>query len=665
MQKRMLVPALAGLCGFSTVGAEEIPLADFARHQQYSSVQISPTGTHLAVTSVIEGGEALSLISLKDMKGVNIRPRNSSVIVNYDWVGPDRLIYSVGEKRGGIDLPQSYGELYGTDADGGNQSVLFGFRVAGMQTGSHLQKATSEEAWGYLVDELRNDDKRVLIRAQPWSEKEVAMSELRLMDVEKGTYAKSITLPVRYVADVVTDHDGNPRFAVGDTVDGKQQVYYKEPGKDGWELVMQESKDQGRVYPVMFNRDNSAAYFACAPKGKISGLCLWSPKERELKPIWSSAEGDIYGYVTAFDGLDIVAVRSMPGRIAVHPIDKKAPEIKVLATLMQQFAGDDVSFVSATRDGKKVVVLVHGDVNPGEYYLYDVDAGKATFLANRAGWVKPESLATMEPISLKARDGMPLHGYLTKPQGKENAKSLPMVVLVHGGPRGRDTWSYDPEVQVLANRGYAVLQVNFRGSTGYGDAFMHAGDREWGAKIQDDITDATRWAIEQGVADAKRICIMGTSFGGYAALQGAVREPDLYRCTIGDAGIYDLRMMYSRGDVQQTAYGENEIKEMIGEDRAELSERSALPNVDRIKAKVMLIAGGEDKRVPPVHAKNLHMALEKKGVAHEWLYEASEGHGFYNEKNREERFRRILAFLAQNIGNASGSDAAAAPAKPE
>jgi dipeptidyl aminopeptidase/acylaminoacyl peptidase len=323
----------------------------------------------------------------------------------------------------------------------------------------------------------------------------------------------------------------------------------------------------------------------------------------------------------------------------------------LLISLMQQFPGEDVDFINASRDGKKVLVKVQADVAPGRYYLYDTDAKKLRFVAARASWIKPEQLADMQPITVTARDGLVLHGYLTRPAGREDAKNLPLVVLVHGGPYGvRDTWGYDPTVQMLASRGYAVLQVNFRGSGGYGQEFMQRGYREWGRKMQDDVTDATRWAIAEGIADAKRICIFGTSYGGYAALEGVVREPDLYQCAIGYVGVYDLRLMYTRGDIPQTDYGVGYLNMVLGGNQDDLAARSPINHLDKIKARLMIVVGGQDERVPPVHGERLHAALEERGVEHEWLYQRTEGHGFYDEAHVADLYTRVIAFLDRNIG---------------
>jgi dipeptidyl aminopeptidase/acylaminoacyl peptidase len=292
------------------------------------------------------------------------------------------------------------------------------------------------------------------------------------------------------------------------------------------------------------------------------------------------------------------------------------------------------------------VVQVRSDTNPGEWYLFEREDGNLQPLFRRAEGIDPSRLATMEPLRFNTRDDLTVYGYLTSPPGRETARNLPVVVLVHGGPYFvRDRWQYDPTAQLLASRGYAVLQVNFRGSEGYGAAFEVAGYREWGGRMQDDLTDATRWLIARGIADPRRICILGTSYGGYAALMGAVREPDLYRCAIGHSGAYDLRLLFREGPLGESPFGRNFLKRVLGEDEDELARRSPITGLDAIKARLMLIAGGQDRTVPPLHSQNLHAALDQRGIAHEWLFRPSEGHGFYGEENRADLYRRLIEFL--------------------
>lgn len=224
-----------------------------------------------------------------------------------------------------------------------------------------------------------------------------------------------------------------------------------------------------------------------------------------------------------------------------------------------------------------------------------------------------------------------------------------MVVLPHGGPHGiRDWWEFDPEVQLLANRGYTVLQVNFRGSGGYGTDFERAGYGEWGAKMQDDLTDATRWAIEQKIAPADRICIYGASYGGFAALMGAAREPDLYRCAIGYSGVYDLELLHESGDPDvpaDVAY----LDRALGTDAAKRRAQSPVYNAQSIKAPVLLIHGSADRTAELEHAKRMRAALENNRKKVEWLALRGEGHGAYDEDTRREVYERILQFLDANL----------------
>jgi len=619
--------------------AAEIPFADFAKHAEFRNIKISPDGDYLAASAVVEGKAVLSLVKLDDMKGVNLRPRESGEVYEFWWVAPHRVVYTVAERMSTLETPSLTGELYGVNADGTRKELLLGFR--------------HNREWVYadVVHPLWAENGKVLVAKYHWNgSADGAYPVAAYMDVDNGTLTEIGSAPMRN-ATFVADHKGQVRFATAEGTDQMRRVYQRASNAAGWELVFDESKGDPVVRPLGFARDDRTAYLACPGKHGAGGLCRWSVETKKSDPFWSGNEAGVDELVPTFDRKDFFALRSMPGRTATTLVDRDAQESKLLAALMQQFPGEDVRFTSSTTDGSKVVFEVSSDRNPGEFYLFDRAAGKATFLFASMPWIKPGEMGTMEPIAVKARDGLPLHGYLTRPHGKDDAKNLPTVVVVHGGPYGiRDSWGFDPENQMLASRGYAVLQVNFRGSGGYGNAFVHAGYGEWGAKMQDDVTDATRWAISEGFADPKRICIFGASYGGYAALRGVTKEPDLYRCAIGYVGVYDLRLMYTRGDIPQSTYGDNYLKMVLGEDESVLWDRSPIAHLDRLKAKVMLIVGGEDKRVPPIQGEHLHDALDRAHVAHEWIYERTEGHGFYDEGHRAELLAKVAAFLDANIG---------------
>jgi dipeptidyl aminopeptidase/acylaminoacyl peptidase len=296
-------------------------------------------------------------------------------------------------------------------------------------------------------------------------------------------------------------------------------------------------------------------------------------------------------------------------------------------------------------------VFVYSDTSPGDYYLFDTQTKKADFVRAARSWIQPQLMRPMLPIEVTARDGLKLHGYLTRPAGEG---PHPLVVLPHGGPHGvRDVWGFDWEVQLLASRGYAELQVNFRGSEGYGMDFAAAGYGQWGASMQDDVTDATRWAIEQEIAHADRICIYGASYGGYTALMGAAREPKLYRCAIGYVGVYDLELMFKSGDIPDSRSGLAYLRKVLGEDSADLQARSPVNLADRIEVPVLLIHGKEDWRADYKQAKRMRSALESNTKPFEWMSLSREGHGVYDEETRREVYERILAFLDKHLSSAA------------
>ena len=362
--------------------------------------------------------------------------------------------------------------------------------------------------------------------------------------------------------------------------------------------------------------------------------------------------------ILSFDQAEPIAALYQGAPPWERVLDSAHPDAAKLRLLQKAFPDQIVEPVSATTDGARVVLHVYSDHNPGDYYLFDPKTMNADLIDSQRDWIDPRQMAEQRAVEFKARDGQAIHGLLTLPPGVP-AHKLPLVVNPHGGPFGvMDSWGWSREPQLLASRGYAVLQVNFRGSGGYGASFESAGRQGWDTVMIDDITDGTRWAIQQGFADASRICIYGASYGGYAALMSALREPDLYRCVIGYAGVYDLPRLRRDSDIADTAQGRRFMNEFIGDDKR-LKAASPLTYIDRLKAAVMIVHGEEDKRAPFSQAKALRGALDERHYPYEWLVKPDEGHGFYEEANLMELYTRLLAFLDRNIGTQADA------AKPE
>ena len=657
---RALIALTLCACAFVAL-ADPVSFADLARHTQFKMVKISPDGAHLAATSVLKNGQTmLTLIDLANKKGINISPRQNEDVLDFWWVSPKRVLYTEAEHDGGWDSPLATGELYAVNADGGDPEILYGYRKTGMQTGTHIQQATAEYGSATYLSRIDGDPDHVLVQITDWeaSGSAGAFTAVYKMDVRDGRKVRVAIAPMRE-ADYLADHQGNVRFAGGDDLDGNRKIYMRPAGGGDWELLTQAGSD--RDWPLAFSADDSFVWFTCRATGGF-GICKFDPATRKMTTVWSNPDVDADDLAQGLARDSVMGVRFVDGRPALSVFDSNSPDAKALIDLMKQYPGEDVQFVSGSDDGSKAIALVQADADPGTFFLYEPAGNKFSPLMQRASWVDPTQLARKQPITLNARDGLKLHGYITYPPGKENAKNLPMVVFVHGGPFDvRDDWSYDPYVQAMATRGYAVLQVNYRGSGGYGYDFVKAGSREWGGKMQDDVTDATRWAIQQDIADPQRICIYGGSYGGYAALEGAVKEPDLYKCAIGYVGIYDLRLMYGSGsDATHDIYGKQYLERTLGTDATVLEQHSPIFQLNNLKAKVMLIVGGRDTRVPEVQGKNLHMALLERKIPHEWLYKPDEWHGFYDEGHIAELFEKVDAFLSANIGaDASGSAAGA------
>jgi len=665
MKLSRALTALA-LCGCAFVlNAEPVSFTDLAKHLQYRTVKISPDGTHLAATSVLKDGQTvLSLFDLVNKKGANIAPRQDEDVLDFWWASPNRVLYTEAEHDGSWDVPIATGELYAVNADGGAQEMLYGYRKTGMETGTLVQHVTAENGSAQFLSRIAGDPDHVLVEITDWeaSGNLGNFTTVYKMDVRDGRKAKVATAPMRQ-AHYLADHKGNVRFAAGEDLDGDLKIYMRPIGSDQWELLSQASSD--RDWPLAFSPDDSTVWFECPGAERGFGVCRFDPATKKMTNVWSNPDVEMDDLAQGLARDSVMGVRFVDGRPALSVFDAKSPDAQALIALMQQYPGEDAGFVSGTDDGSKTIAVVQADVDPGTYFLYDRANNKFTPILQRASWIDPNQMARKQPITFAARDGLKLQGYISYPPGQEKATHLPMVVFVHGGPYGiRDHWGYDNYVQALATHGYAVLQVNYRGSGGYGYNFTKAGYHEWGGKMQDDVTDATRWAIAQGIADPNRVCIYGGSYGGYAALEGAVKEPDLYKCAVGYSGVYDLPRFESRRDAAQTLYSEDFWRRTMGTDETVLAQHSPIYQLGSLKAKVMLIVGGKDKIVLPEQGENLHAALQDRKVPHEWLYMPDEWHGFYTEDHINEVLTKVNAFLDANIGpGAAGATVTAAAAQ--
>lgn len=637
-------------------GARAVDVDAFVKRDQFGAIELSPDGAHYAATVPLEDRTILVLLRRSDNKVVGTFSTGKFTHVSdFDWVSSERVLLSVVEKFGALDQPQSLGEIYALTTSG-TADILIGQRVGRQQLGTNIKGKKAELIAAYLVDDLPGDDHNVLVSVMPFTSD--PYTRLERMDVRSGRRTPVARAPVRN-ARFTTDNSGEVRFAHGAGIDNINKLYARRTTGGAWDLVNDEAASNRIEAPLGFSADNATAYLQVEhANGPDSIVAMDMASGKRTEVLRDDDTDPLHAIYRAGTSIPVGAML-MDGKRRAAFFDPKSPEARQQRSLEAAFPGDFPVITSSTADGKLSLVRTGSDRNPGDFYIFDNEARKAEHLISRRNWFDPAKMAETRPVSLAARDGLPLNGYLTIPAGGSD-KNLPMVVMPHGGPFGIfDDWDFDGDRQMLAAAGYAVLQVNFRGSGNYGRAFRKAGAREWGGKMQDDVTDATRWAISQGHADARRICIYGASYGGYAALMGVAKEPDLYRCAVGYVGAYDLPTMHTHGDIQQRGSGETYLREWIGE-REQLAAVSPNRMADRIKVPVFLAAGGEDKRTPIEHTKMMERALIAAGRPVETLYYPNEGHGFYVEANRKTYYEKLLAFLGRHIGGKVASSATAA-----
>ncbi|UCC11225.1 MAG: S9 family peptidase, partial [candidate division WOR-3 bacterium] len=312
----------------------------------------------------------------------------------------------------------------------------------------------------------------------------------------------------------------------------------------------------------------------------------------------------------------------------------------------------EIEFESSTDDFNRVIIKASSDRMPGVYYLYDRESNKVKLLHTVSPWLDEDDMAAMQPVQYMARDGFTIHGYLTLPKGTKG-KDLPVIVHVHAGPQWRNSWGFDARTQFFANRGYAVFQVNFRGSTGYGKKFLRAGFRQWGLKMQDDITDGVNWLIKNGIADIERIAIFGWSFGGYAALAGITFTPDLYACGVDLWGISNYFTLYEGFPAYWKPFLE-QINERWGDpvkDSLQMYQTSPVFHVENIKVPVFIAQGVNDSRVRMRQSEQMVEELNKHSKEYEYVLIPGEGHAFSNEEKTVELMVKIENFLDHHLGH--------------
>jgi len=640
----MMPVAALGLALLAPIGqAEKLPVEIFFKDPEFSRMRLSPDGKWLAAIAPLEGKNNLLTIRLSDRKLFGCTEEDESEVYSFNWISNERLIFRMKDRN---NFPN--GGLYAVNRDGSEPKVLNPSFKANREFGGRVFKAVE------LFDPLMDEGADILVEVRKGG------GGFREDRSHYGNIVRLNTLTAKEkrivfnrgdILQFIADREKVVR--IGLTQHGLiRTILHRRDAKSEWEEVY--SGDfRTAIVPLGFGKNRDILYVS-APNGDKKALFQFDLKEKKLgRMIFAHPTYDVpAGPPIVSDKTDkVIGVRYEAERSQVYWFNKDYQQYQAMIDKSLPRMANDIKNWSRAED--LVLFHSHSEKTIGSYYLLDISnkkKPKMEKLLDLAGWIEPEKMSPMKSIQYTARDGLIIHAFLTIPNGS-NGKNLPLIVHPHGGPSARDYWGWNADVQFLANRGYAVFQPNFRGSTGYGRKLLTAGYREWGGAMQDDITDGVKHLIKEGIADSRRIGIYGASYGGYATMAGLCFTPELYRCGVNYVGVTDIDLILKEYPLPKKI--NDAIDAVMIADRKKdkdwIKSRSIQNNIDKVRAPVLMAYGMKDWRVPPKHGRILKRALDRNDIPNKLIIKANEGHGYRNEKNVFDFYREVDAFLAQHM----------------
>lgn len=606
----------------------QIPLEDFFRNSERTGYQLSPDGSYISYMAPYKDrlNVFVRRVDETDEHAIRITNETERSVAGYMWADNQRLLY-MKDTAG----DENY-QLYGVHRDGSDDRAYTAFD--GVRTS--------------LIDDLEEQPGVVMIGM---NKRNPEVFDPYRLNIETG----ELTLLAENPGNIqgwMTDHDGRLRVATA-IVDGvNTQILYRDTEDEPFKPVLT-TNFRDVVSFMEFTPDNKEVYAATNLHRDKTILVRMNPATcEELEVLYENERYDIASISYSRKRKKLLSVYCTGHKEPVrHYFD--AEEEQLRQRIKAHFPNQRYGIADTDKAEANYLIYVGGDRTRGSYWHYNALTDEAKKIADLAPWIKSDEMNAMHPVCYTTRDGLQIEAYLTLPDGltPDTAKHLPIVVNPHGGPWARDCWGYSSEVQFLSNRGYAVFQMNFRGSTGYGRHFLEASYKQWGLKMQDDITDGVKWLIEQGIANPNRIAIYGGSYGGYATLAGLTFTPDLYACGIDYVGVSNLftfmqtippywrpmlEMMY-----EQVGHPEH--------DADQLAATSPALHADKIKVPLFVAQGANDPRVNKAESNQMVEALRQRGVVVEYMVKDNEGHGFHNQENRFDFYRAMERFLKAHL----------------
>lgn len=633
----LVLCVLGMLAAGQSLAAEKKGLDHYFKKPQYAGFQISPNGKELAALVPVNGRMNIVIIDLGTKAGRVVTEMSKQDVSGFMWATNERLLFFMDK-----DGSESFG-IFAVNSDGSK------FRVLVEPADLRIANGAAVIRSNFVVNRLKDDPEHVLVSS---NQSRAQYPDLYLMDI----YTGKKRLTQRNTGDFggwFIDYDGKVLGAgFQDDLYGGFSMLNEETGE--FEEVVRARYDEHSFGPVAIKGDRINGYVSSYvnPDGSTrdkAAIFEYNFKTREFgELVFEHPRVDVTFAATSEKTRDLVAIGYMVGKPETVYIDERWK--KIMAGIDAALPNTVNSMTSTDEDEKIGVVTAYSSQQPPVYYMYDFEKSTLEFLADSRPWVKSEEMAETVSVEFKARDGLLLQGYLTLPPGSDG-KNLPTIVHPHGGPWARDGWGYNSAIQFLASRGYAVLQVNFRGSTGFGMEHWLASRKQWGQSMQTDVTDALQWSVEQGYSDPDRVCIYGGSYGGYATMAGLTYSPELYKCGINYVGVTDLPLLFKTAP-DSWAAGLGQMKELVGDpkkDKEFLEQWSPSNHADKIKVPVFMAYGKRDPRVHIDHAKIMEREMKKSGVAYELMIKEDEGHGYAKQENQYDFYGRMESFLAESL----------------
>ncbi len=636
------------LCGTSLAQTPALPsVMDYVNHPAIRSAKISPDGANIAMIVPKDDTETLVILDAATRQTkASFETRKNNMIYRYWWANEERIVFEPTIHVDGDDQILLTGDLYAINADGSKRMVL-----AGPSTGV-------ADAF-QVLNTLENDHDNILVVRKSISNRSIAKAHPEVLTINiykelvnpnsrisTSNIIKQVNSPLPW-GEVATDNSGTLRLAWAPAEDGKLQVKVLQDNQ--WKDVasfLEAGNDLASPlgHPVGFNSaDTGIYYLSRSPQGTV-GLSLFDIPSGESKLLYSQDRLDVTegSLIWSSDEKEIIGVRlDGPHYIADNP------DIAFHKDLDKALPGYNIDFLNFTQNHRKGLAMVSSPAMPPALFLLDRDTGSFKPVFSALPKLQGSPMTKPETLHVSARDGTPIEAFLTRAAGANGP--APLIVLIHGGPHGiHDVPNFNPEVKLLASRGYSVLQVNYRGSGGYGLPFQEAGYKHWGTTMIDDIIDVTRDVAGKGLVKADQMCVMGGSYGGYATMMALARYPDMFKCGVGISGVYDLDLM-RKSDVPFIPGGKDYLDMVLGTDQQDLDANSPVKLAGAIKVPVFLAHGGEDRRAPIKNAERFKSALDAAHVKYEWFYVDSAGHGFALPVNREKLYTEIFKFLGNNL----------------